>query len=132
VSPRAASRGPGIVWLLVILAVSLISCQVLDESERRKPDTLIEGRLLWMVNCDSCHEQVEPEFYSDADLTFVVRDMGRRAHLTPLESEKLLAFMQWANDIPRDQRDAELARRASGEPADAPGAPADTSAAAGP
>ncbi len=88
----------------VLLAPLVLGCQLLSEQQRRDPAVLAEGRRLLAANCYQCHYLHEPADFTDAAWTPIVRDMGRRAQLTPLQTEKLLAWMQWANDRPAAQR----------------------------
>lgn len=85
--------GASALWL----ACASSGCQVLSEEQRQAPETRRDGRALFDVHCGQCHDRPEPCDCSDSGWVPVVRDMGRRAQLTPLQAEKILAYLQSAN-----------------------------------
>ena len=84
---------------VLLLATAVAGCAgLLSEADRNDPAVREEGGRLARKWCTQCHEMIPPRDFTDTEWVVWIRDMSGRAHLTPLQGEKVLLWYQHAND----------------------------------
>ena len=86
------------VSFLACVAFSLVqvSCNVTEKLPQSIKDK--SGAQLWGENCQRCHNAPGPGQFSDPAWEIIGQHMRTRANLTETETNKIVEFLQEANN----------------------------------
>ncbi|MEQ9362631.1 MAG: hypothetical protein RIF32_00225, partial [Leptospirales bacterium] len=73
-------------WITFAIA-SLTGCSYPGEKE-------VSGAMIYNLNCARCHNPRPPQEFSDREWDVIMPHMRERAHLTGVETDKVLQFIQ--------------------------------------